>query len=56
MPKEENSNKPILNDLILFLHEKESIKIGNFVLSSGKKSKFYLNLIILQSYTIYFRL
>ncbi|MEJ7641768.1 MAG: phosphoribosyltransferase family protein [Candidatus Nitrosocosmicus sp.] len=56
MPKEENSNKPILNDLILFLHEKESIKIGDFVLSSGKKSKFYLDLRILQSYPIYFRM
>ena len=56
MPKEENSIKAILNDLILFLHEKESIKIGDFVLSSGKKSKFYLDLRILQSYPIYFRM
>ncbi len=56
MPKEENSNRTILNDLILFLHKKESIKIGNFVLSSGKRSKFYIDLRILQSYPIYFRM
>lgn len=56
MPKEETSNRPILNELILFLHKKESVKIGDFVLSSGKKSKFYLDLRILQSYPIYFRM
>ena len=56
MPKEENSNWPILNELILFLHKKESVKIGDFVLSSGKKSKFYLDLRIMQSYPIYFRM
>ncbi len=56
MAIDENSNKPILDDLILFLHEKESIKIGDFILSSGKKSKYYLDLRILQSYPIYFRL
>lgn len=56
MPKEENSNRPILDDLILFLHKKESIKMGDFILSSGKKSKFYLDLRILQSYPIYFRM
>jgi orotate phosphoribosyltransferase len=56
MAIDENSNKPILDDLILFLHEKESIKIGDFILSSGKKSKYYLDLRILQSYPIYFRM
>ncbi len=56
MTKDENSYRPILKDLILFLHEKESIKIGDFVLSSGKKSKYYLDLRILQSYPIYFRM
>jgi orotate phosphoribosyltransferase len=54
--EEENNNKSLLNDLILFLHTKEAIKIGNFILSSGKKSKFYLDLRILQSYPIYFRI
>ncbi len=45
----------ILHDLILFLHKKEAIKIGEFTLSSGKKSNFYLDLRILQSYPKYFR-
>ncbi len=45
-----------LSDLILFLHEKKSIRIGDFVLSSGKKSKFYIDLRILQSYPKYFRI
>ena len=45
----------ILNDLILFLYDQDAIKIGDFTLSSGKKSKFYLDLRILQSYPIYFR-
>ncbi|MBA3976860.1 MAG: orotate phosphoribosyltransferase [Nitrosopumilus sp.] len=54
MTKEEK-NISIFNDIILFLHKKEAIKTGDFVLSSGKKSKFYLDLRILQSYPIYFR-
>ncbi len=54
--EEENNNKSLLNDLILFLHTKEAIKIGDFTLSSGKKSKFYLDLRILQSYPKYFRI
>lgn len=52
---EEDSKVSILNDLILFLYDKDAIKIGDFTLSSGKKSKFYLDLRILQSYPIYFR-
>lgn len=52
---EEDSKISVLNDLILFLYENESIKVGDFTLSSGKKSKFYLDLRILQSYPIYFR-
>ena len=52
---ENHSNVSILNDLILFLYDKDAIKIGDFTLSSGKKSKFYLDLRILQSYPIYFR-
>lgn len=59
MPEEEGKdyNKiSILKDLILFLHKKEAIKMGgDFTLSSGKKSKFYLDLRILQSYPRYFR-
>lgn len=45
----------ILKDLILFLHKEDAIKMGDFTLSSGKKSKFYLDLRILQSYPRYFR-
>jgi orotate phosphoribosyltransferase len=52
---EEDSKVSILNDLILFLYDKEAIKIGDFTLSSGRKSKFYLDLRVLQSYPIYFR-
>jgi orotate phosphoribosyltransferase len=42
-------------DLVLFLFDKNAIKIGDFTLSSGKKSHFYLDLRILQSYPLYFR-
>ena len=42
-------------DLILFLFDRNAIKIGDFTLSSGKKSHFYLDLRILQSYPLYFR-
>ena len=42
-------------DLILFLFDRNAIKIGDFKLSSGRKSHFYLDLRILQSYPLYFR-
>lgn len=42
-------------DLILFLFDRNAIKIGDFTLSSGRKSHFYLDLRILQSYPLYFR-
>ncbi len=42
-------------DLILFLFDRNAINIGDFTLSSGKKSHFYLDLRILQSYPLYFR-
>ncbi|MDN5846084.1 MAG: orotate phosphoribosyltransferase [Candidatus Nitrosocosmicus sp.] len=42
-------------DLVLFLFDRNAIKIGNFKLSSGSKSHFYLDLRILQSYPLYFR-
>ena len=41
--------------LILFLFDRNAIKIGDFTLSSGRKSHFYLDLRILQSYPLYFR-
>src|SRR3954452_25942 len=50
-----NAQKNLINDLILFLYDKGAIKIGNFTLSSGIKSKFYLDMRILQSYPKYFR-
>ena len=50
-----NDQKNLINDLILFLYDKGAIKIGNFTLSSGIKSKFYLDMRILQSYPKYFR-
>ena len=49
------AQKNLINDLILFLYDKGAIKIGNFTLSSGIKSKFYLDMRILQSYPKYFR-
>jgi len=52
---EKDSKLSILDDLVLFLYDKDAIKIGDFTLSSGKKSKFYLDLRILQSYPTYFR-
>lgn len=45
----------ILNELIFFLYERKAFKIGDFTLSSGKKSKFYIDMRILQSYPKYFR-
>ena len=42
-------------DLVLFLFDRNAIKIGDFTLSSGRKSHFYLDLRILQSYPLYFR-
>jgi len=51
----ENDKIQLEEDLILFLFDKNDIKIGNFTLSSGRKSRFYLDLRILQSYPLYFR-
>jgi len=49
----ENDKIQLEEDLILFLFDKNAIKIGNFTLSSGRKSRFYLDLRILQSYPVY---
>ena len=51
----ENDKIQLEEDLILFLFDKNANKIGNFTLSSGRKSRFYLDLRILQSYPLYFR-
>ena len=51
-----NTQKNLVNELILFLYDIGAIKIGNFTLSSGIKSKYYLDMRILQSSPKYFRL
>ena len=51
----ESDKLQLEEDIILFLFDRNAIKIGNFTLSSGRKSRFYLDLRILQSYPIYFR-
>lgn len=38
-----------------FLFDKGAFKVGNFTLSSGLRSTFYLDLRILQSYPVFFR-
>lgn len=39
----------------MFLFDKGAIKVGDFTLSSGLRSTFYLDLRILQSYPVFFR-
>jgi len=51
----ENDKLQMEEDLVLFLFDRNAIKIGDFTLSSGRKSHFYLDLRILQSYPLYFR-
>ncbi len=51
----ESDRVQLEEDIILFLFDRNAIKIGNFTLSSGKKSRFYLDLRILQSHPVYFR-
>ena len=51
----ESDKLQLEEDIILFLFDRNAIKIGNFTLSSGRKSRFYLDLRILQSYPMYFR-
>ncbi len=41
--------------LIDFLYQEKAIQIGNFTLSSGKKSMFYIDLRIIQSHPLHFR-
>lgn len=51
----ESDRDQLQEDIVLFLFDRNAIKVGNFTLSSGKKSCFYLDLRILQSYPVYFR-
>ncbi len=45
----------IAEELILFMYDMQAIRIGDYTLSSGKTSGFYIDLRILQSYPIFFR-
>lgn len=51
----ENDRTQLEEDLVLFLFDRNAIKVGNFTLSSGRESRFYLDLRILQSHPVYFR-
>jgi orotate phosphoribosyltransferase len=43
------------DELVTFLFDNRAIRIGNYILSSGRSSHFYIDLRILQSYPVYFR-
>ena len=44
-----------VKDFATFLHQKEAIKFGDFTLSSGKKSSYYVDLRLTSSYPHIFR-
>ncbi len=50
-----NIHNHIEEKLIDFLFQEKAIQIGNFTLSSGKKSMFYIDLRIIQSHPLHFR-
>ena len=43
------------DELVTFLFDNHAIRIGNYILSSGRSSRFYIDLRIIQSYPVYFR-
>ncbi len=45
-----------VKDFATFLHQKEAIKFGDFTLSSGKKSSYYVDLRLTPSYPHIFRM
>jgi len=45
-----------VKDFTTFLHQKEAIKFGDFTLSSGKKSSYYVDLRLTPSYPHIFRM
>lgn len=53
--KECDSMNELKNELVTFLFDNRAIRIGNYILSSGRSSHFYIDLRILQSYPVYFR-
>jgi hypothetical protein len=42
-------------EIVTFLFDVNAIKLGNFTLSSGNHSNFYIDLRVLQSYPLFFR-
>ena len=44
-----------VKDFATFLHQNEAIKFGDFTLSSGKKSSYYVDLRLTSSYPHIFR-
>lgn len=53
--KECDSMNELKDELVTFLFDNRAIRIGNYILSSGRSSHFYIDLRILQSYPVYFR-
>lgn len=53
--KEYDSMNELKNELVTFLFDNRAMRIGNYILSSGRSSHFYIDLRILQSYPVYFR-
>lgn len=51
----EHHRRQTQEELILFLYSIKAIRIGNYTLSSGLKSSFYVDLRVLQSYPTAFR-
>jgi orotate phosphoribosyltransferase len=50
-----NINNNVEEKLVNFLFEEKAIQIGNFTLSSGKKSMFYIDMRVIQSHPLHFR-
>ena len=53
--KEFDKINDLRDELVTFLYDVNAIKLGNFTLSSGSISRFYIDLRVLQSYPVYFR-
>ena len=53
--KDLDSQVMLRDEIVTFLYDVNAIKLGNFTLSSGSHSSFYIDLRVLQSYPLYFR-